>query len=254
MDALPLPDALAETYGGGLDQTTMNLLVSSTHPAGAGVQSALVEVLLDHRAAINGLADNGSPILTAIAFDYQDAAETLARRGARLDGIIAAAAMGRVDLVTQMMTPDGSLRPEVSLAGPSWLNVARDPRAHLAHAIVVAAKFGRTDVVALLLRRNVDPGAADQDDMTALHWAAGNCHRDIVDLLLEHGAPLEVRNTWGGTVLDSTVYFAQQNPKHEADYLPVIERLIAAGAKVQPVNPFPAGLASIDDLLRRHGR
>src|SRR5688500_6013395 len=48
-------DALAETYGGGSAQTTMNLLVSREHPAAVGLQSALVEVLLDFGAAIDGI-------------------------------------------------------------------------------------------------------------------------------------------------------------------------------------------------------
>jgi hypothetical protein len=54
-------DALANTYGGGNAQTTMNLLVSSTHPAEAGLQPALVDTLLDYGAAIDGLDNDGSP-------------------------------------------------------------------------------------------------------------------------------------------------------------------------------------------------
>jgi hypothetical protein len=59
-------DALTETYGGGPYQTTMNLLVSSAHPAGAGLQSQLAETLLDFGAAINGLDGKGSPLMTAL--------------------------------------------------------------------------------------------------------------------------------------------------------------------------------------------
>lgn len=69
-------DARANTYSGGPSETTMNLLVSSTHPAGAGVQAALVDVLLDFGAAVNGVADDASPMLTALDFGYLDAAET----------------------------------------------------------------------------------------------------------------------------------------------------------------------------------
>src|SRR5262245_32476686 len=47
-------DALADTYGADWWQTTMNLLVSSAHPAGAGLQPALVELLADFGAAVNG--------------------------------------------------------------------------------------------------------------------------------------------------------------------------------------------------------
>ena len=63
----PEPDALADTYGGDTLQTTMNLLVSSAHPAGAGLQSAIAEVLLDYGAAVNGVADDESPLMTALA-------------------------------------------------------------------------------------------------------------------------------------------------------------------------------------------
>src|SRR5438093_3900899 len=63
-------DALAETYGGGPLQTTMNLLVSSVHPAAAGLQSKLVELLLDFGASINGVEDDESPLMTSLSFGY----------------------------------------------------------------------------------------------------------------------------------------------------------------------------------------
>lgn len=46
------PDALAHMYG--VECTTMTMLVSSDHPAKAGLQVALVELLLDFGAAIEG--------------------------------------------------------------------------------------------------------------------------------------------------------------------------------------------------------
>jgi hypothetical protein len=87
--------------------------------------------------------------------------------------------------------------------------------------------------------------------MTALHWAAANGCTDLVARLLERGAPLEVKNTWGGTVLDSTLHFAREDPR--ADYLPMTNMLIAAGADARAVSPFPTGIEAIDDVLRRHG-
>ena len=50
----------------------MNLLVSSAHPAIAGLQSALVDVLVDFGAAVNGLKDDETPLLTALDFGYVD--------------------------------------------------------------------------------------------------------------------------------------------------------------------------------------
>jgi hypothetical protein len=120
----------------------------------------------------------------------------------------------------------------------------------VALAFVWACKFGRTPVVELLLAKGVDPAVADDDGMTGLHLAAAFGHVELIPLLAEHGAPLEARNRWGGTVLDSTVYFAIHGPVPGVDYLPVIERLIAAGADVGAVTP-PTGNEAIDALLRR---
>ena len=50
LDAGAAPDSLAQLYGG--DCTTMTLLVSSSHPARAGVQVALVDVLVDYGASV----------------------------------------------------------------------------------------------------------------------------------------------------------------------------------------------------------
>src|SRR5687768_9228978 len=229
-------DALAETYGGGKAQTTMNLLVSSTHPAEAGLQSALVETLLEFGAAINGLEDNGSPLLTAVAFGYIDAAETLARRGARVDNVIAAAALGDVELVMSFVTGERTIEP--TLPGLHWLGLSKDPKAHVELAFAWACKCGRTAVVELLLDHGVSPAARDPDSMTGLHWAAAYCHLDIVELLLRRGAPLEVCNRWGGTVLGSTMHFAvdEGGADSSGDLYPrVIETLLRAGADVSAV-------------------
>ena len=42
-----LLDAVADSYGGGRANTTLTLLVSSSHPHNAGVQTQLVKVLVD---------------------------------------------------------------------------------------------------------------------------------------------------------------------------------------------------------------
>jgi len=253
LDAGAEPNAVAETYGGGKDQTTMNLLVSSTHPDEAGVQAPLVDTLLDYGAAIDGLDGDGPPLMTALAFNYANAAEALARRGARVDTVLTAAALGVVPAVERMVREGGTLRPDVPLRAPAWLHVGNDPRAHVALALVWACRFGRLEVVELLINKGIDANSADNDRMTALHWAAASGRIELVDLLIRRGAALEAVNQWGGTVLDSTVYFAVRAPKRGVDYMPVLERLIARGADVHAVGPLPTGDAAIDTLLVRHG-
>ena len=246
-------DALADTYGGGTAQTTMNLLVSSAHPAERGLQSALADVLLDHGATIDGLDGNGSPILTALAFGYRDAAETLARRGARIANVVTAAALGRLDLVREWVVDARTLTNHAPYReGPYWVHIPDDATGQIEMALVWACKFGRTEVARWLLDRGVDPAAADHDRMTALHWAAAGGLLDIMDLLLTARAPLEVRNVWGGTVLDSTVYFAMHQPIAGADYPRVIDRLLEAGADLRALEPSPTGIAAIDAVIQRY--
>jgi hypothetical protein len=245
-------DALAHTYGNDRYQTTMNLLVSSVHPADAGVQSALVETLVDAGAAVDGLDGDSSPLMTALAFGYRDAAETIVRRGARIEGIIAAAATGRVDLVDRMLVDGSTLAPGVALVGPVWFRLPPDPKAHVELALVWACKFGRGDVAHLMLDRGVSPGAKDNSDMTVLHWAAASGLASVVDRLVALGAPLEVENQWGGTVLTSTLHFALYMPYPGVDYASIVAKLVMAGANVGVVDPYPTGHAGIDAILRAH--
>ena len=246
-------DALADTYGGDKYQTTMNLLVSSTHPAEAGLQSKLVEVLLDHGAAIDGLANDSSPILTALAFGYREAAETLARRGAAINHVVVAAAAGRLDLVREWVVDARTLATAHGpYVGPYWVHIPDDAKGQIEMALVWACKFGRADVAKFLLDKGVDPAAKDNDQMTALHWASASGLLDIMETLLSRRAPLEVRNTWGGTVVDSTTWFAVNAPRPGADYPRVIKRLLEAGADPHEVYPPSTGIAAIDSVLEEY--
>jgi hypothetical protein len=246
-------DALADTYGADTYQTTLNLLVSSTHPAEAGLQSKLVEVLLDHGAAIDGLAKDSSPILTALAFAYRDAADTLARRGAAINHVVVAAAVGRLDLVKDWVVDPSTLSKEHGpYVGPYWVHIPDDARGQIELALVWACKFGRVEVAKWLLDVGVDPAARDQDQMTALHWASGHGIMELIEILLGRGVPLEVRNTWGGTVVDSTTWFAANLPSPGVDYARVIERLLEAGADVNEIYPPLSGIPAVDAVIERY--
>jgi len=98
---------------------------------------------------------------------------------------------------------------------------------------VLACRLGQTEAAERLLGQGVDMAAQDNQGFTGLHWAAWyGCHATL-ELLLAQGAPLEARNDYGGTVLES-VLWARDNAGTGIDCAPIIERLIAAGAVQSP--------------------
>ena len=115
------PDALADMYG--VECTTMSMLVSSDHPAKAGLQVALVELLLDFGAAIEGQGTRkwGAPLFTALAFGMSEAAQALAKRGARVD-LPEAAGLGLMDHARRLLRWQ---MPKRAIARSLWLRSTR---------------------------------------------------------------------------------------------------------------------------------
>ena len=249
LEAGAKPDALARMYGRRC--TTMEMLVSSLHPHAAGVLVELVELLLDYGAAPNGVADDGSPVMTALCFHHPRAAQALASRGARVDNIIAAASLGRTELVDRFVDDRGALAPGIALADVPWPRLPKNPAVHLAYALTWASAFGERRAVELLLSKGVDAAAAD-GDASALHFAAAYGHRDIVRALLRYGASLETLNSYGGTVLDATIWYARNAPIEGVDYAAVVRELLALGARVDAYPGLEEHVAAV--LSGRHRR
>lgn len=200
--------------------TTLGMVATSFHPAQAGVQLALLDRLLKAGASVNGLAGKWNPLVAALHNGRGDAAAFLARRGARLD-LEGAAGAGRLDAVKRFFKKDGSLKPpatrEQMEAGFEW-----------------ACEYGRTGVVAFLLRQGVNVSASPHGE-TGLHWAAYGGHLQIVKMLLKRGAPLEVRDrrfnaTPLGWALEGWCYPPPE--ARRARYHEVVALLVAAGAVV----------------------
>lgn len=184
-------DALADMYGGQC--TTMSMLVSSAHPAKAGLQVALVEALLDFGASVEaqGAGPWRSPLMTALAFGYRDAAEALVRRGARVDNIAAAAGLGRMAEVHRLLP-------------------ASDAESRR-RALALSAQHGRADVVRMLLDAGEEPSRYNPEGnhahSTPLHQAVWAGHDSVVRLLVERGARLDMRDTiYHGTPLDWAIH------------------------------------------------
>lgn len=145
-----------------------------------GVQLPLLELLCDSGADPNGA------VRAALVHGEWEAVEALLRRGARVD-LPVAAATGRLD------------------AARETLRTADGPSRHL--ALALAAQHGHAGVVALLLDAGEDPNRYDPPGAhahaTPLHQAALAGHLDVVRLLVERGARLDIRDIHHrGTALD----------------------------------------------------
>jgi ankyrin repeat protein len=236
-------DAVADTYGKG---TTLGLVATSIHPKLAGVQIALLAALLEAGAAVDGVPGGLSPVISALHNGRGEAAEFLAERGANLD-IEGAAGVGRLDLVRNFFNQDGNLK-------------ANTTKAQMESGFLWACEYGRDNVVEFLLQRGVDLGAQANTGLTGLHWAVVGGQLATIKLLVGRGAPLEAKNAYGGTALGQALWSAM-NGDSGIDYIPVIDMLIAAGAKVEPDSlawlAQQRGASStkvrLEALLRRHG-
>jgi len=181
-------DAFADMYGG--QWTTMGLLISSSHPAQAGLQIPLAETLLDFGASIEGRAGE-SPLMIALAFGYTDTAAALAGRGAHVDSLAAAAGLGRLEDARRLLAEADPLTRH--------------------RALSLAAQHGHREVVGLLLDAGEDPNRynpqGNHPHTTPLHQAIYAGHDAVVRLLVERGARLDIEDTiYHGTPLGWAIH------------------------------------------------
>src|SRR5437867_7645582 len=212
--------AVADIYGGS---DTLGLAATSVFPFLAGVQNALIDILLAYGAdlhgegLVNGCLRNGRG----------QAAEHLAKRGAALD-LEGAAGVGRLDLVKTFFDEDGSLKTNAT-------------HGQMECGFIWACEYGRTGVVEFLLGMGLKLDAMPHG-ITGLHWAAYTARVDIVKLLLERKAPLELKDEHHrGTPLGWALHaWSGPPPEPEAEpshYYEAVALLVAAGANVDSALP-----------------
>lgn len=150
------PDATCNIGGGGNGKTPLYLLVSSSLPANAGVQAALVAVFCQGGANPNGLDDDGLPLWTAIAFGYPRAVEALAAAGARVDNVVLAAALGDIELVRRYAGANRGMPSDAKSIRMGANGPALAPEHMLEYALIYACGHGRLDVARFLLSLGLD--------------------------------------------------------------------------------------------------
>jgi hypothetical protein len=201
-------NAIADVYGGS---TTLSLVATSVHPERAGVQEALMGLLLDHGASIEATNPAASSLINAcLANGRGRAAEFLATRGAQLD-LEAAAGIGRLDIVKSYFDESGALQSNASIE-------------KMQRGFLWACEYGRNEVLDFLLQRGASLESRANTGQTALHWAVIGGRKDTIKLLLDRGAALEAENAYGGTALGQAQWSAE-NGDPAIDYAPIIALL-----------------------------
>jgi ankyrin repeat protein len=181
----------------------------------------IAAVLLDRGAAINGTG-SWSPLEEALYWKNQGVIDLLIERGASVNNLRIASALGRIDLIESFFRSDGSLKPEAgkidwpfgdfeksNLSGATkaelqakvagWSNDQEDI---VNNAFVFACMHNQINAAGLLLEKgaqvNAIPPGFDYSG-SGLHYAALNDHRALVEFLIEQGADVSLKDTKVGS-------------------------------------------------------
>lgn len=238
LDAGAEVDAEANMYSGR--DKTLGLVATSVWPAKTGVLAALIELLLNAGADVDGGGGPGGAVNACLHNGRPEGAAILARHGASLD-LEAAAGVGSLDVVKSFFHKDGSLKPTAT-------------KAQMEEGFLWACEFGQTSVVEFLLERGLDP-STQVHGMGGLHWAMVGGHLDTIKLLLARGVPLEAKNVYGGTALGAATWAVIHSdpvyrwPEVDTDWAAIIRTLLEAGANVYEAD-YPTRNVGVDEVLR----
>lgn len=141
-------------------------------PRECKVQVPLIDLLCDYGA------DSNSSMLPALVHGELEAVVALIRRGAKVN-LAVDAATGRLQDARKLL--------------PSADNEERH------RALALAAQHGHADIVRMLLDAGEDPSRYNpvgcHSHSTPLHQAVIYGHKDVVQLLVERGARLDIKDT-----------------------------------------------------------
>lgn len=192
-----------------------------------------------------------------------------------VDTFAMAAGMGRADVLdlfarhgfTASLTGDAAFLEACARGDEAGARaiVAREPgivaRLEATRPMLLAhfAGAGNTAGVRLMLDLGFDVARHGDEEQTngptALHVAVWHERLETVRLLIERGAPIEATAQRGITPLAiavrSLVDVSEWTPHASTA---IVEALLAAGARVETVRPFPSGSPEADALLQHYGR
>jgi ankyrin repeat protein len=202
-----------------------------------GRSARIITMLLDRGANINAKRKDGrTAYALAILGGQQEMVALLKSRGAstdlsQLDQFVAAS----TNFVQQTTVPSSI----------SALSEYENLVPHLAAVHNTAAVRG-------LLAAGFPVNARGEHGGTALHWACWKGYDDLVKLLLDHHAALDIKDHSFHAPPCGWLHHGTQNCREpNGDYAQVARLLIAAGDPMEGCNT-PTGNTKVDAVLREH--
>jgi ankyrin repeat protein len=207
------------------------------HQAAYSNLPLLARMLLDEGAPadVSARGDGGTPLIVALFWGHREVTEVLVERGVHPRNLRAAAGVGSLDLVEELVAPDGRLAPGAGAhrayyrphsGFPDW-RASDDPQEVLDEALAWAARSDRVAVLEPLVARGARPDA-DVYRGSALMWAAACGRTASIRRLIELGADAGGRSTFGGPSHGEGV-----TPLHlaaQGGHLDAVRALLDAGA------------------------
>lgn len=181
--------------------------------------------------------DNKSPHQIALKYGYRQLYQLLLERSSPQRQFVAACERADTETARSLLKSSPNIAESL---------LPQDQR-----VLADAAWENELEAVKVMLEAGFDPHVRGADDSTPLDRAAFHGFSEVVNLLLLHNPPLDLKNCYGGRPVDSAIYGAVHSWRREGNFPTTVEALIKAGSKVA-ADAIPSGNEEIDAVLRRY--
>jgi len=196
----------------------------------------IIRTLLDRGADVNARRMDGrNPYALAVLSGQKETAALLKSRGANTE-------LSALDQFVEASANGGQC------------SLPHNIRAHpeYAHLVPHLAAVHNTAAVRALLAAGLPIDGRGEHGGTALHWACWKGYADLVKLLIDHNAALDIKDQSFQAPPAGWMHHGTRNcGEPGGDYAEVARLLIAAGAPMGGCDT-PTGNADVDAVLREH--